>query len=344
MVDNLPLIAYHDSGYRVPPNFGNRNRQNHTKGQHVWPSRPRCGRIVGVAGTTANAEIALKSIAIFYQGRKKATSELASQLAPMLQQQGYNVHNIDLRNEIEEPTVINGWGEPNPLLKGSDMVIVLGGDGTILHAARLCAFSGTPILGVNFGRVGFLTELEPDELAARLPSYLERDTSIWIDKRTMLHAVLVQDERSEEFLALNDIVIARGKWPRLVKVGIWVDDYYYTTSYADGIILSTATGSTAYNMAVGGPLLHPHVQSSVLTPIASHLASDRSLILHPEATVKLQIFTGAQNGVFSADGQMNREIKDGATIMIYKSQYVTQFLRSRPPTYFYQKIAESSHL
>ena len=154
----------------------------------------------------------------------------------------------------------------------------------------------------------------------------------------MLHAALHQDGRQEEFLALNDIVIARGTWPRVVKIQITVDEYSYSTSYADGIILSTATGSTAYNMSVGGPLLHPQVQSSVLTPIAPHLASDRSLILQPEATVKLQIFTGSQNGVFSADGQMNREIIDGATVIVRKSQYVTQFLRRRPPTYFYQII------
>jgi NAD+ kinase len=89
---------------------------------------------------------------------------------------------------------------------------------------------------------------------------------------------------------------------------------------------------------VGGPLLHPHVQSSVLTPIAPHLASDRSLILQPDAIVKLQIFTGAQNGVFSADGQMNREIQNGAMITVKKSPRVTQFLRRRPPTYFYQLI------
>jgi NAD+ kinase len=84
--------------------------------------------------------------------------------------------------------------------------------------------------------------------------------------------------------------------------------------------------------------MHPQVQSAVLTPIAPHLASDRSLILHPDATVKLQVFTGTQDGVFSADGQMNREVRNGATVTIHKSQYVTQFLRRRPPTYFYQII------
>ncbi len=280
----------------------------------------------------------MKAIAIFYQGRKQDTSEVASQLAPMLQQQGYDVRSIDLRYEGEEPTVINEQRQSSPLLKGCDLVIVLGGDGTILHAARLSAVVDIPILGVNFGRVGFLTELEPHELPSQLSYYLERDPSVWIDKRTMLHATLDQDGQSEEFLALNDIVIARGTWPRVVQVRVWIDENFYSTTYADGIILSTATGSTAYNLAVGGPLMHPQVQSSVLTPIAPHLASDRSLILQPEANVKLQIFTGSQEGVFSADGQMNREITNGAIVSVRKSSYVTQFLRRRPPTHFYQII------
>lgn len=269
-------------------------------------------------------------IAIFYQGRKQDTSAVAFHLTRMLQQQKYEVRTVDIREEGEETI--------DRSLDGCDLAVVLGGDGTILHAARLCAFGDIPIVGVNFGRVGFLTELEPDELETKLPYYLHKDPSVWVDKRSMLHAVLDQDGQQEEFLALNDIVIARGTWPRVVKIQITVDEHAYSTSYADGIILSTATGSTAYNMAVGGPLLHPQVQSSVLTPIAPHLASDRSLVLQPEAIVKLQIFTGSQHGVFSADGQMNRKIIDGATVVVQKSQYLTQFLRRRPPTYFYQII------
>ena len=277
--------------------------------------------------------IVLKAIAIFYQGRKQATSEVADQLIPLLQQQGYEVRSIDTRYEGEETS--------DPSLKGCELVLVLGGDGTILHAARICASAALPIpiVGVNFGRVGFLTELEPHELQAQLPLYLNRDESVWTDKRAMLHATLEQDGQCEDFLALNDIVIARGTWPRVVQMRIWIDDYYYNTTYADGMIVSTATGSTAYNLAVGGPLLHPQVQSTVITPIAPHLASDRSLILPPEANIKLQIFTGSQDGVFSADGQMNREIKNGATVTIHKSQYMTQFLRRRPPTHFYQIIS-----
>lgn len=274
----------------------------------------------------------MKTIAIFYQGRKETTSQFAAQLAPNLRNQGYKVRLFDLREESQECA--------SPEFAGCDLVIVLGGDGTIVHAARLCACVGIPIIGVNFGRVGFLTELDPNEVATHLPYYLNGDASVWVDERAMLHAVLCQEGHNEEFLALNDIVIARGTWPRLVQVHTWVDDYYYNTNYSDGVIVSTATGSTAYNMAVGGPLLHPQVKSTVLTPIAAHLALDRSLILHPEATIKLQIRTGSQHGVFSADGQMNREVKDGAIITVHKSEHITRFLRRRPPTYFYQIINE----
>lgn len=271
-----------------------------------------------------------KAIAIFYQGRKQDTSEVASQLIPALQQQGYEVRSIDSRYEGEET--------PDPLIMGCDLALVLGGDGTILHAARLCAYADVPIVGVDFGRVGFLTELEPGEVLTELHHYLRKDESVWTDVRSMLDATLEQDGKCEKFLALNDIVIARGTWPRVVQIRTWIDDYYYNTTFADGIIVSTATGSTAYNMAVGGPLLHPQVRSNVLTPIAPHLASDRALILPPEACIKLQIFTGLQDGVFSADGQMNRMIKDGATVTVNKSERVTKFLRRRPPTYFYQII------
>ena len=272
-----------------------------------------------------------KAIAILYQGRKQDTSELAHQLAPQLQAQGHEVRVIDMREEGEEQTDCR--------LDDCDFALVLGGDGTILHATRLCAPINIPLLGVNFGRVGFLTELEPDEVAEHLPLYVERDRSVWLDQRAMLSAELQQDGRHEEFLALNDVVIARGTWPRVVEIHIWMDDHFYNKTHADGIIVSTATGSTAYNMAVGGPLLHPQVENCVLTPIAPHLAFDRSLILQPEARIKLQIFTGTQDGVFSADGQMNREIKDGATIIVRKSQYTARFLRRRPPTYFYQIIS-----
>lgn len=248
----------------------------------------------------------------------------------MLQRRGYEVRSINLLNEGEDCA--------DSSFQGCSLVLVLGGDGTIVHAARVCACLNLPMVGINFGRVGFLTEIEPDEIEVSLAYYLDSDPSVWVDKRTMLQAKLEQDGHTEQFLALNDIVIARGTWPRMVHVKVWIDDYFYNTTYSDGMIVSTATGSTAYNMAAGGPLLHPQVRSIIITPISPHLESNRSLIIPPEACVKLQIFTGSQDGVFSADGQINRDVKNGAIVEVKKSPYVTRFLRRKPPTNFYHVI------
>jgi NAD+ kinase len=266
----------------------------------------------------------VKTIGIFYRDRVPEAERIAHELADALAAQQYRV-----------------WLSPAPQFASTDerlaqcdLALVLGGDGTILHAARLCAPLGIPLLGINFGRVGFLTELEPGEVIAKLPLYLDGD--YWVDERAMLTAMLEHDERHEEFLALNDIVLVRGPLPRVIQIKVWVDGYYYNTTVADGMILSTATGSTAYNLAAGGPILHPQVKGSVLTPIAPHLAADRSLILDPGATVRMQILTGPQGGMLSADGQINRELADGATVTVTNSRYVTRFLRRRPPTHFYQ--------
>src|SRR5437016_5806539 len=140
------------------------------------------------------SHIAVKAIALFFLGLKHDTSEVANQLIPTLELQGYEVRSIDSRYDGEET--------PDRLIKGCDLALVLGGDGTILHAARLCAYANLPIVAVNFGRVGFLTELEPGEVFNELPYYLKREDSVWIDKRTMLHATLDQDGQQEEFLAL----------------------------------------------------------------------------------------------------------------------------------------------
>lgn len=268
--------------------------------------------------------LAMKTLGIVYQQRSQAAVEMAESLAAHLQSQHYQVWSFTSQPDEELRKHI----------KHTDLLLVLGGDGTILSVARDAALVSVPLLAINFGRVGFLTELEPDEVDQQLPLYLQGDC--WIDERAMLQAVLESDGESEEFLALNDIVAVRGALPHVVRLKIWVDGHYYNTTVADGMIISTATGSTAYNLAAGGPILYPQVRGSVLTPIAPHLAADRSLILEPGAAIKLQIFTDGQDGVLSADGQINRRLRDGATVSITNSPYVTRFLRRRPPTHFYQ--------
>ncbi len=266
----------------------------------------------------------MKRIGIVYQERTRSAAEMAVHLAARLREQ------FDTWTLASQPD-----HELRKQLGGTDLILILGGDGTILSVARDAALAGIPLLAVNFGRVGFLTELEPHEVEKELHFYLV-EGDYWVDERSMLQATLESNGAFEEFLALNDIVVVRGALPRVVRIKIWVDGHYYNTTVADGMIVSTATGSTAYNLAAGGPVLYPQVRGSVITPIAPHLAADRSLILDPGAAIKLQIFTDGQDGVLSADGQINRNLSDGAIVSVTNSQHVTRFLRRRPPTYFYQ--------
>ncbi|HLV98615.1 MAG TPA: NAD(+)/NADH kinase [Ktedonobacterales bacterium] len=267
--------------------------------------------------------LAVKNLGIVYQERSLNAAEMAVHLTARLSER-LNVWSL----------ASHATDELRQRLEQVELVLVLGGDGTILSVARNAALFDVPLLGVNFGRVGFLTELEPHEVEKQLPLYLEGDC--WVDERAMLRAVLEANGDSEEFLALNDIVVVRGALPRVVRIKVLVDGHFYNTTIADGMIVSTATGSTAYNLAAGGPVLYPEVRGSVITPIAPHLAADRSLILDPDATIKLQIFTDGQDGVLSADGQINRNLNDGALVSVTNSPHTTRFLRRRPPTYFYQ--------
>lgn len=265
----------------------------------------------------------MKNLGIVYQERSLNAAEMALHLAARL---GERLSVWSLASQATDAL--------RQRLEHADLLLVLGGDGTILSVARDSAMFSVPLLAVNFGRVGFLTELEPHEVEKQLPLYLEGDC--WVDERAMLRAVLEANGESEEFLALNDVVVTRGALPRVVRIRIWIDGHFYNTTVADGMIVSTATGSTAYNLAAGGPVLYPQVRGSVITPIAPHLAADRSLILDPGATIKLQIFTDGQDGVLSSDGQINRSLNDGSLVSVTNSPYTTRFLRRRPPTYFYQ--------
>jgi NAD+ kinase len=280
-----------------------------------------------VAMSTGERQKAQK-IGILYQEHSEGAGALARTLAERLRAEG----RVAWQEALQKRDV-----RASDQLPGSDMVLVLGGDGSLLSAARMCAESGIPLLGVNFGRVGFLTELEPAEVEEKLPLYLNGD--YWIDERAMLQAEVEDGGEHHQFIALNDMVVVRGAVPRVIRVKVWLDSHYYNTTVADGVIISTATGSTAYNLAAGGPILHPQVRSSVLTPVAPHLAADRSLILEPNAVTTLELQPGSDGAIVSADGQLNVTINAGAQVIIRASQYTTRFLRRRPPTYFYRILS-----
>lgn len=267
-------------------------------------------------------------VGILYQEHSKGAGSLAETLAARLRAEGRTVWLQALQKRD---------AQVSDQLPDTDVVLVLGGDGSLLSAARMCAEASIPLLGINFGRVGFLTELEPTEVDEKLPLYLGGD--YWIDERAMLQAEVEIGRVQHRFIALNDMVVVRGAEPRVIRIKVWLDSHYYNTTVADGIIVSTATGSTAYNLAAGGPVLHPQVRSSVLTPVAPHLAAARSLILEPNAVTTLELQPGSDGAILSADGQLNLTLDAGTQVIIRGSQYVTRFLRRRPPTYFYRILS-----
>jgi NAD+ kinase len=275
---------------------------------------------------SASERDSIHTVGILYKEHNPDAVAMAKTLGETLRASGREVWRASGR----DPEHLDGR------LDHTDLVVVLGGDGSIISAARACAPRGVPILGVNFGRVGFLTELEPDEVATQLPLYL--DGSCWIDERSMLRAELETASGALAVIALNDVVVARGAEPHVIRIKVWIDGFEYNTTIADGMIVSTATGSTAYNLAAGGPILHPQVRSCVLTPIAPHLVADRSLVVEPGAVIELETQPGSDSAMVSADGQLNHVLAPGNRVRVTASEHVTRFLRRRSPTAFYRVL------
>ena len=276
---------------------------------------------------SAKRHAPIRTVGILYKEHNEGAVEMSERLVSLLKASGREVWRLSGR----------ALDTMDGRLSKTDLVVVLGGDGSIISAARVCAPAKAPILGVNFGRVGFLTELEPGEVEEKLPLYLEGD--YWVDVRSMLRAELGSQGNFHNYTALNDIVVARGAVPHVIRIKVWVDGFEYNTTVADGIIVSTATGSTAYNLAAGGPILHPQVRSNVLTAIAPHLVADRSLILEPNAVVSLELESDSDGALLSADGQINHALAEGDQVRVTNSEYTTNFLRRRAPTHFYRVLS-----
>ena len=219
-----------------------------------------------------------------------------------------------------------------------DLLVTLGGDGSILRAARMACRQGVPVLGVNMGRLGFLAELEPDQWAATLPRLVTGD--YWIEERMMLYAEYHRRKECRgQYEALNDVVVSRGSLARIVRLETHIDGSSLTTYAADGLIISTATGSTAYALAVGGPILPPQLRNILLIPIASHLSMDRAIVLPQGAVVKVLIHTDHQ-AILTVDGQFEYELLDGDRVIIQASPHSSRFVRLQDKAYFYGTLMD----
>lgn len=243
--------------------------------------------------------------------------------------------------ENDGKKVLLGRMDENKLREGicdgcQDLLIALGGDGTMLRAGHISAPSNIPILGINLGHYGFLTEIQKDEWQNALQRVLQGD--YWLEKRMMLLVTLFRgDQKQGEWNALNDAVISRGETIRPIQLEIFINSRYLSTTVADGVIISTATGSTAYAMAAGGPILSPELRNILLVPVAPHLSIEQSLVLSENVLVSVTVHTSHQ-AVISIDGQQPIKMKTGDRVEIQTSDYEVQFIRFQDPGYFYRNL------
>ena len=216
-----------------------------------------------------------------------------------------------------------------------DMLIVAGGDGSVLRAGNLCAPSKVPILGVNLGKLGFLLQVERENWRAYFDKLLNGEA--WIEYRMMLHA---EHLRSGELLgawdALNEVVVGRGQNLRPIRLSASVDGRHLTSYVADGLIAATATGSTAYALAAGGPILPPELRNILLVPIAPHLSVDRAVVLAEGSTVSMEV--NGENAVLSIDGQAPIALMQDDHVDVRAAEVTAQFVRFGDPGYFYRNI------
>lgn len=226
-------------------------------------------------------------------------------------------------------------------IKSTDTIVSIGGDGTILRVARITSPWKIPIIGINLGTVGFLTEINAAESLKKLSLFLEKKA--WIDERTMLQAEFNNNESNPQnnkvFYALNDVVISRTEIPRLIKISATIDDTELTTYKTDGVIVSTATGSTAYSLANRGPIIYPQSPDILLLPISPYMSLSHPLVLPSHSTIELSINEHYQ-GILSIDGQININLPEHSTVRIKRSPYVTRLLRIGTIHSFYKSLEQ----
>ncbi len=221
----------------------------------------------------------------------------------------------------------------------ADLVVAVGGDGTILHAARQAAAHGVPVLGINRGRLGFLADVSPEHMLDVIDVILAGDYRE--ERRLMLEAELQSSSGSgKPMFALNDVALQKGESGRMIDCETWVDGSFVTAHRSDGLIVATPTGSTAYALSCGGPIMHPDVQALVIAPICPHTLSDRPLVLTSDSSIEIRVDLAAGNRAhFSCDGQTVNEISAGDTLRVRAADRKVTLLH--PPGYDYYELLRS---
>jgi NAD+ kinase len=229
-------------------------------------------------------------------------------------------------------------------LPGSDGLVVLGGDGTFLRAARALVATEVPVLGVNSGRIGFLSKIEPDRLLTALDDVLRGEFEI--EPRLMLEARLLRagaTEPSGTYAALNDAAIVRGHEVRVARLEVVIDESHLATYVADGLVVATPTGSTAYSFSAGGPILDPTARNLVVTPVAAYLSSIRSIVVGPSHTVVVRVLDGPEC-ILSIDGREDHPLQVGDSVQVTALEQPLRFIQPRGALPFWDLLRQKAAL
>ena len=223
-------------------------------------------------------------------------------------------------------------------LAGTDLIVTIGGDGTILRGAHEAAPRGIPILGINMGRVGFMSEIDAEDALGGLEWYLLGNGRL--DERYMLRAeILAHGKKIEpDLFALNDVTVARGAVLRVIEVGTVVDGVHLADYRGDGLVVSTATGSTGYTLSLGGPVMDPESEDYLVKPIATHMSQFGGVVLQSTSTLELTVHSSSP-ATISADGFIDRSLVDGQTVRVSHASIKAAFLRKRPRAAFWADLS-----
>lgn len=224
-------------------------------------------------------------------------------------------------------------------VENADLFVAAGGDGTVLRAARVGVRMGVPVLPVALGHLNFMAELEPDTFYDGISTVL--DGGGWHDERSMIEGVVSHVDGSPDLdlMAINEIIITRRDINRIISVDVRIYDTHLNTYHSDGLILSTATGSTAYALSAGGPIVDPRSSAMVMVPIAAHMTSIKSLVLHEDAQILLTL-RGRHSAAVYADGNDHHPMQEGDTVLIRRSARKCVFVRVNSANTFYARLTQ----
>jgi NAD+ kinase len=273
----------------------------------------------------------MKRAAIISKRGKDGLAPIVKQVTGWLRSHGYSV-TVDAPSREFCPECTLAEREDVSKTR-PDFVIVLGGDGTLLSAARQVAEAGIPILGINLGSLGFLTEIKQDEITKALEDI---DSGRYqVSERAMLHCQVMRQGRCvASYDALNDFVLNQQGVARITEFELRVNGTFVSNYKADGLIVSTPTGSTAYSLAAGGPILVPDVPGFVVTPVASHALTNRPLVVQDSATIEIRLMVTRESAYLTVDGQMGTALEEGDIVQCSKSKFVVKLFRLPERTFF----------